>query len=322
MEKTKLSNPRKPTVFHSNEGVWVNWFRHALRYLAITEQTQGKYCLSIGKVDMGQGASPHSHNFDEGFYVLSGSVEFTAGRESVVLNAGDFINIKAGTVHFPRGASPQTSEMLVIAAPSGFDQFQLAVGGQLQGPNAVTKSDEQMHTAVASLARDYGIDMFPSLASSQAAPNIHVRRKHEGDLIDVVGDRYRFLATSEHTGGTYAIWHATISPGGGPPPHLHRREEEGFFVLHGELRFEADGQQFIGRPGTFVNLPNGSRHRFSNPTESAAEVLILVAPGGLEEMFRHTGSIVQDASLPIQPPTPDEIQRLISVANDYGIELG
>ncbi len=317
-----MSDKRRPTVFHSDEGVWVNWFRHPLRYLAMTDQTQGKYCLSIGKIDMGQGASPHSHNFDEGFYVLSGTVEFTAGRESVVLNAGDFINIKAGTVHFPRGASPQTSEMLVIAAPSGFDQFQLAVGGQLHGRNAVTKTEEQMHTAVASLAPGYGIDMSPSLACSQAAPSIQVTRKHEGELIDVVGDRYHFLATSKHTSGTYAIWHAVISPGGGPPPHLHRREEEGFLVLKGELCFEADGQQFIGGPGTFVNLPIGSRHRFFNPTDMPVEVLIMVAPGGLEEMFRFTGSIVQDSRLAIQHPTPEEIQRLISVASDYGIELG
>ena len=47
---------------------------------------------------------------------------------------------------------------------------------------------------------------------------------HEGELIDVTGDRYRFLATRETTDGKYGIWEATVPPGGGPPPHRHSRE--------------------------------------------------------------------------------------------------
>src|SRR5690349_1403525 len=63
--------------------------------------------------------------------------------------------------------------------------------------------------------------MFQERPATVVLPNL-------GDLIDVVGDRYRFLATRESTAGTYAIWEATVPPGGGPPPHLHTREEEGF----------------------------------------------------------------------------------------------
>lgn len=318
-----MTAKRKPTVFRENEGIWVHWFGHPLRYLATTEETEGKYCLSVGSVDFGHGASPHSHSFDEGFYVLAGEVEFTAGNRTVLLREGEYINIKAGTVHYPRGASREPAKMLVIAAPCGFDQFQLAVGERLSDSKSVpSKSEADMHAAVDRLAPQYGVNMHPTADAINSSPNIHVTRSKDGEVIDVVGDRYRFLSQGIHTDNAYAIWHATITPGGGPPPHIHRREEEGFFVLKGELTFEADGQSFVGTAGTFVNLPIDSRHRFHNHTSQPTEVLILVAPAGIENMFRYTGTAIHDLNTPVTKPSMEEKHRLMEAAGQYGIEIG
>lgn len=60
----------------------------------------------------------------------------------------------------------------------------------------------------------------------------------QGRTIAVVGDVYRFLATGEETNGKYALFEALVGPGGGPPPHVHSREEEGFYVLEGEITFQ------------------------------------------------------------------------------------
>lgn len=62
-----------------------------------------------------------------------------------------------------------------------------------------------------------------------------LRKLSEGRTIAVVGDVYRFLATGEDTNGKYAMWEAIVPPGGCPPPHVHSREEEGFFILEGEI---------------------------------------------------------------------------------------
>jgi hypothetical protein len=56
-----------------------------------------------------------------------------------------------------------------------------------------------------------------------------------GRTIAVVGDVYRFPATGEGTNGKYALREAIVPPGGRPPPHGHSREEEGFYVLEGEI---------------------------------------------------------------------------------------
>ncbi len=55
-----------------------------------------------------------------------------------------------------------------------------------------------------------------------------LRKTGEDRTTAVVGDVYRFLATGEDTNGKYAVWEAVVPPGGGPPPHVRSREEEGF----------------------------------------------------------------------------------------------
>jgi mannose-6-phosphate isomerase-like protein (cupin superfamily) len=65
-----------------------------------------------------------------------------------------------------------------------------------------------------------------------------VRKQSDGRTIAVVGDVYRFLATGEETNGKYAMWEAIVPPGGGPPPHVHSREEEGFYILEGEITIQ------------------------------------------------------------------------------------
>ena len=316
-----MKNDRQATVFHANDGIWIQWLGHPVQYLADTDATNGTYCASIGSAPQGAGAPPHRHKFVEGFYILSGEVEFTAGNETVILTQGEFINVGSMTAHFPRVKS-QHAELLTIAAPTGFDQFQMQAGEQLASRDSEpTKSADDVKKSIMQLAPQFDIDMNPPDEAFESTPKVHVARSNDGEIVDAVGDRYRFLVEGDQTNGLYAMWHATISAGGGPPLHTHSREEEAFYVLKGELTFEADGQQFTGGPGTFVNLPVGSTHRFSNQTDTNAEVLILVAPAGLEKMFRRTGTEVEDASTEISKPTPDEKKRLVEIAPAFGIEL-
>src|SRR5947209_11484047 len=91
-----------------------------------------------------------------------------------------------------------------------------------------------------------------------------VKRPGEGHTIAVVGDVYRFLAVGKDTNGKYALWEAIVPPGGGPPPHTHSREEEGFYVLEGEITFRIGDQRLVAVAGTFANLPVGTPHSFEN----------------------------------------------------------
>src|SRR5436305_14131623 len=94
-----------------------------------------------------------------------------------------------------------------------------------------------------------------------------IRNAGEGRTVAVVGDVYRFLATGEETAGKYTLWEALVSPGGGPPLHVHSREEEGFYVLEGEITLTVNGERMVVTAGTFANLPVGVPHSFKNESD-------------------------------------------------------
>ncbi len=146
-----------------------------------------------------------------------------------------------------------------------------------------------------------------------------IRKTGEGRTIGIVGDVYRFLATGNETGGRYAMFEAIVPPGGGPPPHIHRQEDETFYVLEGEITFQVGEETVVAGPGTFVNMPTGNPHAFKNESEQTAKMLISYAPAGLEEYFFEVGQPF-DGELPPKP-TKEEIDRLLAAAPRYGIEF-
>ena len=147
-----------------------------------------------------------------------------------------------------------------------------------------------------------------------------LRKSNEGRTIAVAGDVYRFLATGDDTDGKYATFEATLSPGGGPPPHIHSREEESFYVLEGTVTFQVGDKKLTATAGDFANMPIGSLHSFKNETDQPARMIISLAPAGLEKMFFETGVPVALGESP-PPLAPAEIERLLAAAPKYGIEI-
>jgi len=148
-----------------------------------------------------------------------------------------------------------------------------------------------------------------------------IKRPGEGRTVAVVGDVYRFLATGEDTNGKYALWEAIVPPGGGPPPHVHSREEEGFYILEGEITFVIGDKRIVAGTGMFANMPVGTPHSFKNESRKPARMLISVAPAGLEKMFFEVGQPVPVGAQTVPPPTKEEIEKLLAVAPNYGIEI-
>jgi quercetin dioxygenase-like cupin family protein len=148
-----------------------------------------------------------------------------------------------------------------------------------------------------------------------------IRNPGEGRTIGVVGDVYRFLAVGDETNGKYALWEALVPPGGGPPPHVHSREEEGFYVLEGEITFQVGDQCLVAAAGVFANMPVGTPHSFKNESSKPAKMLSSFAPAGLEQMFFEVGVPLADGATTALPPTKEEIEKLLAIAPKYGIEI-
>lgn len=66
--------------------------------LASNAMTQS-YGITLQRGDEGTGPPPHSHDWDEAFYVLSGEIRFLCDGETHVCLPGTLVHIPRGTVH-------------------------------------------------------------------------------------------------------------------------------------------------------------------------------------------------------------------------------
>lgn len=147
----------------------------------------------------------------------------------------------------------------------------------------------------------------------------HVLRG-EGRTLWVLGDLYEFKAVSEDTHGAFATWETTVTPElPGPPPHIHHREDETFYVLEGEVELSADGRLIVATTGAFVNIPKGTLHTFRNAGTKPAKLLVSVVPGGFEKFFDEVGEPVTDPNSP--PAGPPDVEKVMAVAPRYGLEI-
>ena len=135
------------------------------------------------------------------------------------------------------------------------------------------------------------------------------------------GDHYTFLVTGEETGGAYFAMEALVPPGGGPPPHIHTREDETFYVLEGEIEFLLGEETILAGPGDFVNVPRQTVHRFLNVGAETARLVLTFTPAGIDRWF---AEILDAAPNEIRPEdVPDNVDevaaRYVATAPAYGI---
>jgi mannose-6-phosphate isomerase-like protein (cupin superfamily) len=71
------------------------------------------------------------------------------------------------------------------------------------------------------------------------------------------GDIYNFLATGEKTNNSLFQFEAVVPTGGEPPPHIHSREDESFYVVSGSLEIVLGDSTYQARPVILSLFPAG-----------------------------------------------------------------
>jgi quercetin dioxygenase-like cupin family protein len=108
----------------------------------------------------------------------------------------------------------------------------------------------------------------------------------EGETIEgPAGGPLTFKARGEQTGGSLTAFENVIAPGDGPPLHTHAHEDEAWYVLAGTLRFRLGEHDASAPAGTFVFVPRGTPHCFTNAGDDPARILVLFTPSGMERFF-------------------------------------
>jgi quercetin dioxygenase-like cupin family protein len=142
-----------------------------------------------------------------------------------------------------------------------------------------------------------------------------------GDTFWGPGDVYRFLVTGEETGGAYFAMEALVPQGGGPPPHIHRNEDETFYIVEGRCDFRLGDDVITAGVGDFINIPRGRVHNFHNAYDFPVRMILTFTPAGIEKFFEETLERALDPSQSV-PDNIDEVAaRYAAAAPRYGMEF-
>jgi len=152
----------------------------------------------------------------------------------------------------------------------------------------------------------------PDLKAFKRAPLVGLSRWENGNLTTN-------LAEKKDTNGAFFLVEAMLAPGTEPPPHVHTREDELFYVLEGEFDVYVGKEAFKVEAGECVFLPRFKPHAFLIRSPRL-HVLALFTPAGLEEAFRSMSTPAQRLELPAGAVTysTGDLKQTAQRLSDYG----
>jgi len=121
----------------------------------------------------------------------------------------------------------------------------------------------------------------------------------------------RFMIDAKESGGHFALCEHRLPAGVlAAPLHLHTREDEYSFVLEGRVGALLGDEEVFGEVGDLIFKPRNQWHTFWNAGDGPLRILEIIAPGGIEELFRRLPEFADG-------PDPEKLARL---AESYGTQ--
>ena len=105
-----------------------------------------------------------------------------------------------------------------------------------------------------------------------------------------------FKVTGEDTGGAFDYFVVEVAPRGGPPLHVHHRQEEAIHVLSGRFKVQIGDGVYRCDEGGFAYLPSGVRHAFLNLTDEPAQIVVVYTPGGGHKFYEELGPLTRNGA--------------------------
>jgi mannose-6-phosphate isomerase-like protein (cupin superfamily) len=135
-----------------------------------------------------------------------------------------------------------------------------------------------------------------------------IHRPGEGERHTAGPAEIVIKASGDDTAGSFFLAEDVIGPGfAGPPPHHHETLHDMFYVLEGTLTLRLGEKTLDAGPGTFVCVPPGVVHTFSNAGDAPVRFLNFNTPSGWENYMRDLAEEARSG-----PLTPETIGRVAS----------
>lgn len=128
----------------------------------------------------------------------------------------------------------------------------------------------------------------------------------QGTVLNIADALLVIKATGDQTGGAWSLVEGVWQPGGfGPLPHIHKAEEESFYVLEGAFDFRLADETLRAEAGTFVLVPRGVLHAFAVAGDQPSRLMFLHSPA-LDGFFLELAGLAQAGR-----PEPDAVRELM-----------
>jgi quercetin dioxygenase-like cupin family protein len=139
----------------------------------------------------------------------------------------------------------------------------------------------------------------------------------------IPGALFHFLASGQQTNNLFSLIYIEVHKGNEPPAHVHKNEDESYYILEGALRFWVGNEVMDVKAGDFIHLPKGIPHKFEIQSDYVKE-LMWITPSGLEKWFWDNSLPAPDMKpLPVMtgPPPAEMIAHFVRSLSEYGVEM-
>ena len=120
--------------------------------------------------------------------------------------------------------------------------------------------------------------------------------------------------------GQFTVVEVTCPPGYQGIRHIHHNEDEGFWILDGQLDLEIDGKHTLMHTGDYAFGPRNVPHGFS-AGDAGARMLFILTPGGFENLIMATSEPAKTRTTPPHSDEMPDFARLKTILAQYGGEI-
>jgi mannose-6-phosphate isomerase-like protein (cupin superfamily) len=282
-----------------------------LTFKVRAHHTAGDFSLAEAEILPGGGPPPHVHHReDEMFYVLSGEITFIREETIFTAGAGTAVFMPRGKVHTFTNRTDAPARALTWASPCNFESFMMEFAVPCADRPTPPPLDAVMMQRLSRACERYGLEM-----RLDHKPSAQLNVAPVPKALKVLGQDVTLKLIGRNTNDRMCAALIDVPSGPAVLPHMHRREDETFYVVSGAMRFAIDDVEHDAAPGTTVYVPRGTFHGFRAVGGRPAQVLSIHTPAGFEHFFTEMGGMTGRGMEPAGPAS------LIEMLDKHGMEI-